>query len=252
MMKFFLFLMTLTNLVLINLLFANLALAKTGLCSSAIQSINDDYQKISDVDTCDLKTKSIQTKIIDTKIIEVRIHLAQDQCQFVQDAKWLKWQIDQSNQLFGKIGICFKMKTILVLGKEWIEMKDQKMRTALGQNRLKSGLIDVFVVGRLADIDIKGEEIRGVHWRNPKDRQKQRWIILSKIAKDFVLAHELGHYFDLPHSTYETSIMNKTPRDYPIAKRGFVEDEYQIMQKAKERMLDDLHLIPIAQKPLQQ
>ena len=246
MMKNALFLMFLINFSLINLKFASLVLANPVLCSKAIKSINDDYQKLNDLNhlgTCDEKN---------SKVIEVRYHLAQDQCQFVQDVKWLKWQIDQSNQLFAKIGLCFKIKTILALGKEWIEMKDQKMRTNLGQNRLESGLIDVFVVGRLADIDIKGEEIRGVHWRNPKNRQKQRWIILSKIAKDFVLAHELGHYFDLPHSTYETSIMNKTPRDYPIAKRGFVEEEYQIMQKAKDRMLEDLHLIPIAQKPSQQ
>jgi hypothetical protein len=216
------------------------------LCETEVKSIDQAYQSLQNKEnTCISKSKT------QLDVIEIRLHLAQDRCQFVQDETWIKWQIDQSNQLFSEIGICFEIKTILPLATDQIEMKDQTMRTAIGQKRLKSGAIDVFVVGRLADIDIKGEEIRGVHWRHPKDRQKQRWIILSKIARDFVLAHELGHYFDLPHSTYESSIMNKTPRDFPISKRGFVVDEYSIMKKAKERMFQDEHLCSIRHIPSQ-
>ncbi len=231
---------------ILNMMSVLLSAMSTLLCETEVKSIDQAYQSLQNKEnTCISKSKT------QLDIIEIRLHLAQDRCQFVQDETWIKWQIDQSNQLFAKIGICFEIKTILPLPTDLIEMKDQTMRTAIGQKRLKPGAIDVFVVGRLADIDIKGEEIRGVHWRDPKDRQKQRWIILSKIARDFVLAHELGHYFDLPHSTYESSIMNKTPRDFPIGKRGFVIDEYSIMKKAKERMFQDEHLRSIRHIPSQ-
>ena len=66
--------------------------------------------------------------------------------------------------------------------------------------RLESGAINLFIVDRLDDIDIPGEQIRGVHWRDPKARTRKRWIFLSRIAGAMVLAHELGHYFSLPHS----------------------------------------------------
>ena len=70
---------------------------------------------------------------------------------------------------------------------------------------------------------------------DPKDRKGKRWIILSRIARAKVLAHELGHYFDLPHSKYPESIMNKKPRKTPpMAKRGFVPAEYSIMAESLE------------------
>ena len=39
--------------------------------------------------------------------------------------------------------------------------------------------------------------------------------------------------------------MNKKERAYPMNQRGFVEDEYKIMEKAKKRMIEDQHLIPV-------
>mgnify|MGYP004161725649 CR=1 FL=1 len=47
--------------------------------------------------------------------------------------------------------------------------------------RIERGRIDLFIVNRLNDVDIEGAEIRGVHWRDPKDRKGKRWIILSRI-----------------------------------------------------------------------
>ncbi len=177
--------------------------------------------------------------------IKVKIHIPLIDDQAIQNATWIHEQIKQSNRLFAKIKVCFELDDIVALSDQYNVLETANQRTKLGKDRLTSGLIDLFIVSKLADIDIKGEEIRGVHWRNPKNKQKSRWIILSKIASHLVLAHELGHYFDLPHSEYEQSIMNKKERAYPMNQRGFVEDEYKIMEKAKKRMIEDQHLIPV-------
>ena len=113
-------------------------------------------------------------------------------------------------------------------------------RTALGRTagRTARGRVDLFIVNRLGDIDRVGAEIRGVHWCDPRDRKRKRWIILSRIARPLVLAHELGHYFGLPHSAYPESIMNKRPRRHPPREaRGFVKRELSMMRKRWRAML---------------
>jgi hypothetical protein len=75
-----------------------------------------------------------------------------------------------------------------------------------------------------------------VHWRERADRT-HRWVILSKIAGSLVLSHELGHFFGLPHSTYEISLMNKTLRPTPPGELTFAAPEVEIMRKHRDRML---------------
>jgi hypothetical protein len=104
-------------------------------------------------------------------------------------------------------------------------------------------VVHVFVVGRLADVDIAGNEIRGVHWRERADRT-HRWVILSKIAGSLVLPHELGHFFGLPHSTHDISLMNKTVRLTPlVSELTFAEPEVLRMRKHRDRMLGSKMLV---------
>jgi hypothetical protein len=54
------------------------------------------------------------------------------------------------------------------------------------------------------------------------------------------LAHELGHFFGLPHSTYKISIMNKKKRDDPPPEqRTFAPQEFSTMRDNLRRMLRD-------------
>ena len=88
-----------------------------------------------------------------------------------------------------------------------------------------------------------GEQIRGVHWRQRSNIDK-RWVILSGIAQSTVMAHELGHFFGLPHSSHRRSIMNKTPReDPPWDERVFVDEELAIVRAERDRMFGDGSLI---------
>lgn len=178
--------------------------------------------------------------------IPLRLHITMDpNRKFNQEVSWLKDQIKTANHLFKKVEVCFIPKQIVKLPATHMQIKTRRHRTALGRhkNGFKPRVIDLFIVSLLGDVDKKGEEIRGVHWRDPKDRKNKRWIFLSRIARSQVLAHELGHYFSLPHSTYPASIMNKKPRKKPsYEQRGFVKNEIKQMIKARKQMLNSKHL----------
>lgn len=183
--------------------------------------------------------------------IGIRVHLSyhpQSAESSNSDLKWLQKQFKAANQLFETLRVCFQVSELFLHPSQDWHMKTRKQRTRLekdhlGKSRLKKGLIDLFIVGRLDDVDRADTQIRGVHWRHPKDRQNRRWIILSRIAQSKVLAHELGHYFSLPHSRFDLSIMNKTPRKTPMKKRGFVSSELKKMRRALKKMLKTKHLM---------
>ncbi|HEY0135118.1 MAG TPA: matrixin family metalloprotease [Nannocystis sp.] len=153
-----------------------------------------------------------------------------------QDVAWVTAQVEQAHRHFASIDTSFEVVAADALPASELEIDSREERDALGHDRFTRGVVHVFVVGRLADVDIAGNEIRGVHWRERADRT-HRWVILSKIAGSLVLSHELGHFFGLPHSTYDISLMNKTLRPTPLGELTFAEPEVVIMRKHRDRML---------------
>ncbi len=154
-----------------------------------------------------------------------------------QDVAWVTAQVEQAHRHFARIDTSFEVVAADAVPASDLEIDSREERDALGHDRFTRGVVHVFVVGRLADVDIAGNEIRGVHWRERADRT-HRWVILSKIAGSLVLSHELGHFFGLPHSTYDISLMNKTVRLTPlVSDLTFAEPEVVIMRKHRDRML---------------
>lgn len=157
-------------------------------------------------------------------------HLVVDENGEVESAKWLAERVEEANRHFSAIDVGFRVIEARPLAAEFWHVATREDRDRIGADAFTEGVVHLFVVGQLDDVDVEGEVIRGVHWRLRRDTHA-RWIIMSKIAAPMVLAHELGHFFGLPHSRYRVSIMNKTPRERPPwNERTFAKPEVERMQ----------------------
>jgi hypothetical protein len=163
----------------------------------------------------------------------------------VENARWLAAQVEQANRLFAVLDVGFRVVEARAHDAEFSHVATREQRDAIGAERFTPGVVHLFVVQRLDDVDVDGEVIRGVHWRLRRE-PKKRWIILSTIAAPAVLAHELGHFFGLPHSAYAASIMNKKPREQPpVHRRGFVAREIERMKGFLTFMLFEGELVAL-------
>lgn len=146
---------------------------------------------------------------------------------------WVAQQLSTANEHFARLDVGFQIARVTTLPAETAHLKTRADRSALGK-RMSPRVIDVFITGQLDDVDEVGQVARGVTWRSG-DR---KFIIVSAVAMERTLAHELGHFFGLPHSTYPISIMNKTKRDEPpLEQRTFHDAEYAKMAPVLRRLV---------------
>lgn len=180
--------------------------------------------------------------------VGIALHVVEVGDTPVQTPTWVYHHVAHANKLFAKISVGFEVVSIDALPAKKAKMETRTDRDHLGRKIFGRSVVHVFVVSRLADVDIEGEEIRGVHWRDRADTSR-RWIILSAIGSPLVLAHEMGHFFGLPHSRYDISIMNKTPRPTPTwPDRVFAKPELRKMERHRDEMLSDGMLVPRRKK----
>lgn len=161
----------------------------------------------------------------------------------VQTPEWFAHQLSQVNRHFARIGVGFHVVDVAPLPSRFETIVSRRDRDRLGRSRFSRKVLHCFLVGHLHNVDSPGE-IRGVHWRDRAKRQN-RWVVLASIAPEWVLAHEIGHFFGLPHSKFADSIMNKTPRGLPWPQRSFNASEVLKMAKRLPKYLKSRRLVAI-------
>jgi Matrixin len=181
----------------------------------------------------------------------LRIHLARDGQEPVVAPEWVAASLAVASTLFAPIGVGFEVATTLQSEGLPTHIGSRKDRDALGRSIASDNVIDVFLVKSLADLEDARIPRLGVHWR-VTDATARRFIIVSAAAHERVLAHELGHFFGLPHSSYAISIMNKTERKQPpLETRRFADEELPILERTLREIIKrkELSSRPHGQQP---
>jgi hypothetical protein len=165
--------------------------------------------------------------------IGIRLHVAVGDQGPVAPPDWVIRQLASANRHFAPLDVAFQVMDAVALPASAARVEDAAERTQLG--RLVAGtVIDVFVTAQLDDIDKQDGIIYGVTWPTAG----KKFVIVSTLAWERTLAHELGHVFGLPHSTYAISIMNKTARkEPPVEQRTFHPNEVAVMRAQLARLL---------------
>ena len=126
------------------------------------------------------------------------------------------------------------------MGAEHAAMEDRSDRHALG-DLLAADSINVFVVVSLRDVDDPSVMRQGVHWR-PHGRRHLHYIILSSVAGETTLAHELGHFFGNPHSDTPDNVMSYS-RDGAVP--PFFDDaQLRRIRRFARRLLREREIVP--------
>ncbi len=122
----------------------------------------------------------------------------------VVDSAWIDEQVAAANRLFAAASVRFERAAVRPLDERHALLMTRADRNALGPE-VERGAINVFLVGRLRDVDDPSLDRMGVHWRGGSGR---RYVIVAQSAAHSVLAHELGHFFGNGHSTVANNLMS--------------------------------------------
>lgn len=122
---------------------------------------------------------------------------------------WVVAQLEQANAIFGEHAIGFReAKEATALDEKLAMLENRSDRDALA-SELRAGVVNVFFVESLRDVDDPKLHRMGVMWRNLRDLKK-KYVIVAASARETTLAHEIGHYLGNDHSYVKNNLMSYT------------------------------------------
>jgi hypothetical protein len=131
--------------------------------------------------------------------------VAEEEKKPVQPDAWLEAQLAAAEKLFAPIGVHFRWTVRKTLAPEHTRLETRHDRDVL-EGQLEPGVVNVFVVASLRDVDDPSLYRMGVCWR--RGNEGKPYLVVSAAARPTVLAHELGHFFGNPHSKTPDNIMS--------------------------------------------
>ena len=130
----------------------------------------------------------------------------------VVDDAWVDAQWAAVDRLYSGIGIRFERHWADPLPATSARLETKEDRDQLGDHFV-DGVINVFFVKALLDIDEIGRIRMGVCWRTPS---RKRFVAVASNAKPTVLAHELGHFLGNGHSKVVDNVMSYDRTGGPV------------------------------------
>jgi hypothetical protein len=174
----------------------------------------------------------------------IQLHVASDDHGPIVSDDWIAAQLAAANHHFERLDVGFQIVGVDTLPASAVHIETRSDRDDLATERIGGKVIHVFLVGQLDDVDEHGQIAYGVTWHARHDDRK--YLIVSSQALPRTLAHELGHFFGLPHSTYAISIMNKADRkEPPPEQRTFADEEIEAMRPALKRLVHDRVIVEL-------
>jgi hypothetical protein len=146
----------------------------------------------------------------DRILLPIKLHVAREGDGSVVPPEFIAQRIARANEIYAPYDVGFVVAAQVDLPATHAVIDTREQRDALGAY-VQRGAIDCFVVRSLRDVDEPERMRRGVHWHVQSRPGTPHYVILSSIAGQDVLAHELGHYLGNPkHSDTPGNLMSYT------------------------------------------